>query len=267
MWSAGDPVRPRPRVIYKLAWMGAAEKVEMGTKVGPRKGMQLFRADGELIGMIESARGNALHVHGYRGAIPKEAIARVREHRVYLKESWSPTPVRDNAPVGDAVIDIPRPRRRAKPVAPIVPLDPREEARLLARTELAPAREADRLVVPLAEERLRVARRETDLGEVQVRKTVVERPVEIPVELAYETVQVRERDIADRPARPGDGVFQEGVIHVPIRGEEAVVFKEAVVTGEATIARERVAEHHRISDTVRQERVLVERDELPRRPR
>ena len=239
----------------------------MGTKARPRKGMQLFRADGELLGMIESARGNAIHVHGRRGAIPKEAIARVHEHRVYLKESWSPAPVRDTTTARDAVVTIPRPRRKARPVAPVVPLDPREEERLLARTELVPPREADGLVVPLAEERLRVARRETNLGEVRVRKTVVEQPVEIPVELEYEMVQVRERDIADRPARPSDGVFQEGVIHVPIRGEEAVVFKEAVVTGEATIARERVAEQHRINDTVRRERVLVDRDELPRRLR
>ena len=112
--------------------------------------------------------------------------------------------------------------------------------------------------VPVAEERLEVSKREAELGEVEVRKTVVQEQVSVPVELAHEEVHVQERDIADRPVQAGDQVFQEGVIRVPVRGEEAVVQKEAVVTGEVVIDRERLVERQNITDTVRRERVEVE---------
>ncbi len=112
--------------------------------------------------------------------------------------------------------------------------------------------------VPVAEERIEVGKREGEIGEVEIRKTVVQEQVSIPVELAHEEVRVEERDIADRPAQAGDQLFQEGVIRVPVRGEEAVVQKEAVVTGEVVIDKERLTETQNITDTVRRERVEVE---------
>ncbi len=92
---------------------------------------------------------------------------------------------------------------------------------------------------------------------MQVRKTVTEEQVAVPVELRREEAHVAERNIPDRPAT-GQDVFQEGTIRVPLRGEEAVVEKEAVVTGEVVIGKERVTERQQVTDTVRRERVDVE---------
>ena len=112
--------------------------------------------------------------------------------------------------------------------------------------------------VPVAEERLNVETRQAELGEVQLRKTVEQEQVSVPVELQREEVRVDQRDVADRPVQAGDQVFQEGTIRVPVRGEEAVVSKQAVVTGEVVIEKERTTEREQITDTVRRERVEVD---------
>ena len=114
------------------------------------------------------------------------------------------------------------------------------------------------LEIPVAEERLQVETRQAELGEVQLRKTVEQEQVSVPVELAREEVRVDQRDVADRPVQAGDQVFQEGTIRVPVRGEEAVVSKEAVVTGEVVVEKERTVEREQITDTVRRERVEVD---------
>jgi uncharacterized protein (TIGR02271 family) len=112
--------------------------------------------------------------------------------------------------------------------------------------------------VPVAEERLNVGKREAELGEVQVRKTVSEEQQTIPVTLQREEVRVREVNTPDRPLQPGDDAFREGTIRVPVRGEEAVVAKEAVVTGEVVIDKNRTTEQHQVGDTVRKQRVDVD---------
>jgi uncharacterized protein (TIGR02271 family) len=112
--------------------------------------------------------------------------------------------------------------------------------------------------VPVAEERLEVEKRQAELGEVQLRKTVEQEQVAVPVELQREEVRVDQRDVADRPVQAGDQVFEEGTIRVPVRGEEAVVSKQAVVTGEVVVGKERTVERQQVSDTVRRERVEVD---------
>jgi len=119
--------------------------------------------------------------------------------------------------------------------------------------------------VPVAEERLAVGKRDADLGEVQVRKTVTEEQQTVPVTLQREEVRVQERDTPDRPLRAGDDAFNEGTLRVPVRGEEAVVAKEAVVTGEVVIDKTRTTDQRQVSDTVRKQRVDV--DENYRRAR
>jgi len=114
--------------------------------------------------------------------------------------------------------------------------------------------------VPVAEERLNVEKRAAELGEVEIRKTVQQEQVSVPVELMREEVQVQQRDVADRPAQAGDNLFQEGTIRVPVRGEEAVVTKQAVVTGEVVIDKEQLVERQNVTDTVRRERVEVDKD-------
>ena len=130
------------------------------------------------------------------------------------------------------------------------------------------AAEADRMTtdrtdreihVPVAEERLTVGKRAVELGEVDIRKTVVEEEQTVPVTLRREELRVTEVDIDDRPLRPEDDAFKAGEITVNLRGEEAVVSKEAVVTGEVVIEKDAVSEERQITDTVRSQHVEVDR--------
>ena len=114
--------------------------------------------------------------------------------------------------------------------------------------------------VPLVEERLNVETRPVDVGEVEVRKEVVNEQVNVPVELSREEVRVRQEKIAERPVAEGEAAFQEGTIRVPVRGEEAVVEKQAVVTGEVVIDRERTTERQNVTDTVRREVAGIDHD-------
>ena len=113
--------------------------------------------------------------------------------------------------------------------------------------------------VPVAEERLSVGKRDVDLGEATIRKTVTEEEQTIPVTLTQEEVRVEERDINDRRANAGEDLFKEETIRVPLHGEEAVVAKEAVVTGEVVIEKDAVSEERQITDTVRKQRVDVDK--------
>jgi len=116
--------------------------------------------------------------------------------------------------------------------------------------------------VPIREERLDVEKRQGEMGAVEVRKDVVTEKVDVPVTLRHEEVSVDRVDVPDRPIAVGDApdAFKEGTIRVPVRGEEAVARKEAVVTGEVVIDRDVVTENQTVSDTIRKERVDVDKD-------
>jgi len=113
--------------------------------------------------------------------------------------------------------------------------------------------------VPVVEERLAVGKREAELGEVQIRKTVTEEEQTVPVTLRREEVNVEQVDVKDRPLRAGEDVFKEETIRVPVRGEEAVVAKEAVVTGEVVVNKETTTREEQITDTVRKQHVDVDK--------
>ncbi len=149
-------------------------------------------------------------------------------------------PLRDAA--ADAVV-IARPDALTAPVDPIV------------RATDATEREVR---VPIVEERLTVDKREAELGEVAIHKTVTEEERTVPVTLHREEVRVQERDVQDRPLRAGEEAFKEGTIRVALRGEEAVVTKEAVVTGEVVVNKETVTREEQVSGTVRKQHVEVD---------
>ena len=114
------------------------------------------------------------------------------------------------------------------------------------------------LRIPVAEERLTVGKREVELGEVDIRKTVTEEEQTESVTLRRDEVRVEEVDVADRPLRAGEDVFDEGTIRVQVRGEEAVVSKETVVTGEVVIDKESTTRQEQVRGTVRKQHVDVE---------
>jgi uncharacterized protein (TIGR02271 family) len=123
----------------------------------------------------------------------------------------------------------------------------------------AEARLSDRgeEVIPVAEERLRVGKRDVSHGRVRVRSYVVETPVEEQVTLREERVAV-ERRPADRALGDAERAFQERTIEAEERGEEAVVSKQARVTEEVVVRKEAEQRTETVSDTVRQTEVEVE---------
>jgi uncharacterized protein (TIGR02271 family) len=122
----------------------------------------------------------------------------------------------------------------------------------------------EEIQMPLMEEKLHVSKRETDLGEVRLRKVVRTETVNQPVELRHEDVIV-ERVTGSGTATPGDHTFVEQVASIPLSSEEAVINKTVESTGTVQARKVTATETQNVSDTVRKEDVTVERDVTARR--
>ena len=207
-----------------------------------REGDQVFGSDNQLVGTVEALHGDGIHVNGQH--IPGDAIGRVAQNRVYLRGPAAQ--YRGGAMTG---------MTEATGGATMT-----ETAGMTGTTGAGEVRDEDRIVVPVAEERLRVEKQEAELGAVEVRKVVTEEQQTVPVQLQREEVHVEKRDIPDRPLSAADAetLFEGGTIRVPVRGEEAVVTKEAIVTGEVVIEKEQVTEREQVTETVRREQVEVD---------
>jgi uncharacterized protein (TIGR02271 family) len=207
--------------------------------------MPVFSGEGQRLGAIERIDADSVTVEGQQYDFT--SIERLEGDRVYLTRR-----------VGAST------ERGARMPQP-------------AATDRVTADGADRRV-PVREEQLRVERRPADIGEVQVRKDVVTEQQTVPVELQREEVRVERHDVAERPLAEGElaGVFEEGTIRIPVRGEEAVARKDVVVTGEVVIDKTRTSETQQVTGTVRKEQVQVDerydearddyRQEYARRP-
>lgn len=116
--------------------------------------------------------------------------------------------------------------------------------------------------IQLAEERLRIGKREAHAGRVRVRSYVVETPVEEQVRLREERVHV-ERHAVDRAVTGSEAdLFRERVIEAEERIEEPVVQKEVRVTGEVVVNRQVEERTETIRDTVRRTEVEVDEDNI-----
>jgi uncharacterized protein (TIGR02271 family) len=217
-----------------------------------REGDQVFGSDNEPLGTVEAVHGDGIDVDGQH--IPGDAIGRVAQNRVYLRGPAAQ--YRGGAMTGRAAMSGTTGATGGVTMTGTA-----------GRTGAGEVRDEDRVVVPVAEERLRVEKQEAELGAVEVRKVVTEEQQTVPVQLQREEVRVEKRDIPDRPLSAADAetLFEGGTIRVPVRGEEAVVSKEAIVTGEVVIEKEQVTQREQVTDTVRREQVEV--DENYRRAR
>ena len=124
----------------------------------------------------------------------------------------------------------------------------------------ATSRGADREseeVIPLAEERLNVGKREVGGGRVRVRSYVVERPVEEQVSLRREHVDVQRRPV-DRAMGAGEDAFRERTVEMNERSEQPVVSKDARIREEVSLRKNVDTQNQTISDTVRRTEVEVE---------
>ena len=112
--------------------------------------------------------------------------------------------------------------------------------------------------IRLAEERIRVGKREAHAGRVRVRSYVVETPVEEQVRLREERVHV-ERVATDAPVTGNaEELFREKVIEARESVEEAVVQKDVRITGEVVVNKDVTERVETIRDTVRRTEVEVE---------
>ena len=195
------------------------------TTIAP--GMVVYGADGAVLGPVEAVQAASIQV--LRHMVPAAAITRVDAAGVHLMLaraafSAAPTPAASAMSAGDAT-----------------------------------ATQGEQIVIPVVEERLTVGTREVDLGEVIVRKRVVEETTMVPVTTRREEIEIVRRE-AGQPWPPGADEAAPGVelTRVPLRGEEPVIGIRQVVAREVVIDKGRVAEERQITDTVRREHVEVE---------
>jgi uncharacterized protein (TIGR02271 family) len=111
-------------------------------------------------------------------------------------------------------------------------------------------------VIPLAEEKLRVGKREVGHGRVRVRSYVVETPVEEDVQLREERVSLERRPV-DRPISSTDDVFRDRSVEFDERAEEAVIGKDVRIKEELVIGKEEAVRTQKVADTVRHTEVEV----------
>ena len=112
-------------------------------------------------------------------------------------------------------------------------------------------------VIPVAEEQLRIGKRDVSHGRVRVRSYVVETPVQEQVNLREENVRI-ERRPADRPLTGSENVFKERVIEAEERKQEAVVAKDTRVKEEIAVTKDATERTETVSDKVRRTEVEVE---------
>lgn len=115
----------------------------------------------------------------------------------------------------------------------------------------------DEEVIPVAEENLRVGKRDVNHGRVRVRSYVVEEPIHESVSLREESVDVERRPVS-RAASGTDNLFEERTIEMEEHDEEAVVSKEARVTEEVVVRKDATERVEEVFDTVRRTKVEVD---------
>ena len=135
---------------------------------------------------------------------------------------------------------------------------PDRETRPIPRVEKRSNRAE--IKVPLVEEQLTARKASNKAGELVVRREVSEEVQTVPVDLAYEEVNV-ERVAVNRPVPRGRRPVprREGdTLIVPIVEEEIVVSKRLVVREELRITKRQIVRHQEVSDTVRKQELHME---------
>ncbi len=129
----------------------------------------------------------------------------------------------------------------------------------MASADLGTRMSADGDTLQVAEERLRVGKRDVSHGRVRIRSYTVETPVSEDVHLHQERVEVERRPV-DRALTDGDTAFADRTIEAEESVQEAVVSKEARVTEEISLRKTSEDEVEHVEDTVRKTEVDVDDD-------
>jgi len=120
----------------------------------------------------------------------------------------------------------------------------------------------DAVRVPVYEEDLTAVKREVDRGAVRIEKDVVTEDRVVDVPLTEERVRVSRVEGGTGVTGDASHAFEEGVIEVPLRGQEVELEKTAHVAGEVVVEKEAVQRTQRAAGTVRREEVRVDDETL-----
>lgn len=236
-------------------------------KRGIERGWEVYTADNEHVGEVSEDHADYLHVH--RGRLfgrdeyyfPANVVGRTADRAVSLTLSRAALEGRDWATRPAAA---PGREDRLMSAAATTGTAPHATTAAGQRVETLDRRE---VVVPVVEERLDVAKRPVELGEVAIGREVVERRETVPVEVMHEEVRVERRSAAreatpeDLRAAGGQGLAYldagQSVVIPPI--EEVVeVRKRLMVREELVITKQKVTERHAVTETLRRVEPQVE---------
>jgi uncharacterized protein (TIGR02271 family) len=211
--------------------------------------MDVYASDGDKVGTIHSVTDETITVE--KGfffpkdyVIPISAIEGIDERdRVYLlvtkdaaiAEQWGGSWETDTAVGTGSTADL-----------------------TTTAGDVAATAGVDATRVPIYEEELTPVKRAVSRGAVRIQKEVVteERTVSVPV--TEERVRITQVDTDVPVSADAAGAFEEGVIDVPLRGEEVALEKTARQTGEVVVEKEAVQRAEEVGGTVRREEVHVD---------
>jgi uncharacterized protein (TIGR02271 family) len=115
--------------------------------------------------------------------------------------------------------------------------------------------------IPLAEERVSIAKKEVESGRVRVRIGVEQREEQVPAELARDAVEIK-RVARNQPLTDIPSVRVEGATTIiPVVEEQLVVEKRLVLVEEIHVVRRRETQIEQVPVTLRSETAAIEREE------
>ncbi|MGB8269877.1 MAG: YsnF/AvaK domain-containing protein, partial [Priestia megaterium] len=115
--------------------------------------------------------------------------------------------------------------------------------------------------VQLREEQLDVRKERVQIGEVQLRKEIVEELRTIQVPVIREEVYVERRPVIDGQY-DGSPLTENEIIRIPITEERIEVTKRPVVVEEVVVGKRKIQETKEMKDTVRKEEARIEQSEF-----
>jgi uncharacterized protein (TIGR02271 family) len=114
----------------------------------------------------------------------------------------------------------------------------------------------------LREEELDVAKDRVQVGEVTLRKEIVEEHKSMDVPVTHEEVVIERKalnnEVSDSPI--GD---DEEVIHIPVSKETVEVGKHTIIKGEVSAFKREVEENQVVEETVKREEARIDTDGDP----
>jgi len=218
-------------------------------------GMDVYASDGDKVGTIREATEQSITVE--KGfffpkdyVIPISAVEGVDDNdRVYLlvtkdaalSEQWGTGMVSETmttTTTGMAATDT-------------IETDTIE-------TDVARTSDTAATRVPVYEEDLTAVKRPVSRGAVRIQKELVTENKTVTVPVTEERVRITQVDTNEMVGADAGDVFQEGVIEVPLTGEEVDLQKTARKTGEVVVEKETVQHDEQVGGTVRREEVRVD---------